>query len=91
MFVVLVSVPLTLVDADTCVAPPVKPKPVGADQVYVVPAGMILPFTPSVGVTVKVTPLHVVVVIALIVAPGLMVTTKLNAGPVHTPEIGVTI
>jgi len=64
--------------------------PVGAAHVNVVPAGMI-PFTPSVGVTVKVIPEQIVVVIAVITEAGLIVTVKLNTGPAHTPEIGETI
>jgi len=43
------------------VIPPVTP---GAPQLYVVPTGMI-PFVPFVGLTVKLTPLHVVFVIAV--------------------------
>ena len=45
---------------------------------------------PSVGVTLKVTPLQVVAVIALIVDPGLMNTVTVKFVPAHAPEIGLT-
>ncbi len=63
--------------------------PVGASHVYTVPDG-ITPFTPSVGLTVNDTPLHVVVVIAVIEAPGSTFTTIVNEAPVQFPDTGVT-
>ena len=62
----------------------------GADQLYVNPAGTI-PFRPLVGVNVKVTPLQVTVLIAVIVAVGLIVTVSTNVNPVQLPEVGVII
>ena len=38
----------------------------------------------------KLTPLHVTVVIALITDPGFIVTVKLNTLPAHTPDTGLT-
>ena len=77
--------------ADTCVAPPVKPVPVGADQLYKVPLGTT-PLVTSVGVTVKATPLHVVVLIGVMIACGLILTVTVNGvdGPQLT-VLGVTI
>ena len=73
-------------------APPVTvPVNVGTFQLYFVLAG-IIPFTPSVGVTVKVTPLQVTVVIVLISAVGGNVTVTVNGAP--SPQfaiLGVTI
>ena len=66
------------------------PTPVGVDQVYNVAIG-IIPLTPSVGVTLKLTPLQVTAVIALIVAPGLNVITTVNVAPVQFPDKGVTV
>ena len=45
-----------------------------------------------VGVTVKVTPLHVIAVIAVITADGLTVTVTLNTAPAQPPvtDVGVT-
>ena len=86
----MVSVPYTLVTPVDCDNPPVKPDPVGTDHVYNVPDG-ITPFTTSVGVTLKATPLQVVAVIAVIVAPGLSVTIIVKADPLHEPDNGVTI
>ena len=65
--------------------------PVGALQPYVVPAGTI-PLVRFVGVTVKLTPLHVIAVIAVITADGLTVTVTLNTAPVQLPvtDTGVT-
>jgi hypothetical protein len=90
MFVVLVNVPVILFDATAFVNPPVIPVPVGALQVYVVPVG-ITPFVPSVGVAVNVTPLHVVVLIAVTAAFGLIVTVTVKVLPVYMPDTGVTI
>ena len=73
------------------VTPPVNP-PVtaGADQLYNVPEGTI-PFIPSVGVTVNVTPLQVTPVIAAIDTLGFTVTVTVNVAPVQLPDNGVTI
>src|SRR5882757_184698 len=89
MLVVLVSRPMILFTGAAFDKPPVNPVPVGADHVYNVPAGMI-PSAPCVGVTVKATPLQVVVVSALIVALGSTVTITVNVVPVQFPEVGVT-
>ena len=81
------DIPFTAV---VCEAPPVKPTPVGADQVYSVPAGTI-PFSPLVGVIEKPIPLQVIPVMVLIYAVGLMVTVTVNGAPMQGPEVGVTI
>ena len=81
ILVVFPNIPLIPFDADACVTPPVIPVPVGALQVKVVPAG-IIPFVPSVGVTLKNTPLQVVVLIAVTAALGLILTVTVNVAPV---------
>ena len=88
--VVLVRVPNIPLTAAACEAPPVRPVPVGADHVYVVPAGMI-PFAGSTGVTAKLTPLQVVVLIGAMVAVGSIVTVTVNTIPVQLPDTGVTV
>ena len=67
-----------------------KPVPVGAVHVYNVPVGTI-PFRPSVGDTLKVSPLQIVVLIVVITAVGLIVIVIVNVAPVHAPDNGVTI
>ena len=64
----------------SCVAPPVNPVPVGADQLYNVPAGTT-PFVTSVGVTVNCTPVQVVVLIGVMIPTGLTVTVTVNGAP----------
>ena len=71
------NVPVIVLTETVCDNPPVKPEPVGVDQLYNVPAGMI-PFTPLVGVTLKLTPLQVMVVIVFTDAAGVMVTVTVN-------------
>ena len=88
--VVLVSVPKIFATPVICETPPVKPLPEGADHLYVVPFG-ITPLTISVGVIPNGAPLQVVVVIVLILAPGLIVTTSVNGRPIQDPAVGVTI
>jgi hypothetical protein len=91
MLVVFVNVPLIVFTALACVNPPVKPVPVGAVQVYKVPAGTT-PLVPSVGVTLKSTPLHVVVLIGVMMPTGLIVTVTVNVA--FAPQltvVGVTI
>ncbi len=91
MFVVFVNVPLILLTAVPCATPPEKPVPVGDVQVYKVPAGTT-PLVTSVGVTLKSTPLHVVVLIGVMIPTGLIVTVTVNdvAAPQLT-VLGVTI
>ncbi len=85
----LVKLPL-INDAFVPLSPPVMPPvTVGADQLYNVPAGTI-PFVPSVGLTVKLTPLQLTVVIAVITAVGFIVTVTVNVAPVQLPDNGVT-
>ncbi len=62
----------------------------GTLQLYVVPDGTI-PFVPFVGTNVKLTPLQVTVLIALITAVGFTVTVTVNTDPVQLPVIGVTV
>jgi hypothetical protein len=90
IFVVLPNIPNIPPTADTCVAPPVMPVPVGALHVNVVPDG-ITPLLPSVGVILKNTPLHVVVLIVVTLAYGLILTLTVNVVPVQLPDIGVTV
>ena len=70
--------------------PPVKPEPVGADQLYCVPAGTS-PLTPSVGVTTKATPPQVVVLIGVIAAVGLIVSVTVKLLPIHDPDTADTV
>jgi hypothetical protein len=71
------------------VPPVIPPVTVGALQAYKVPAGT-LPFVGLVGVILKITPLQVVVVIAVIAAIGFNVTVTENTVPVQPPDTGVT-
>ena len=74
-----------------CEAPPVKPTPVGADQVYSVPAGTI-PFVPSAGVIAKATPLQVTAVNEFTVAFGLIATVSVkDAAAPQLIVVGVTM
>ena len=86
----MVKVPVTVFTALTCVAPPVKLSPVGADQVYTVPVGT-MPLVTSVGVTLNSNPLQIVVLIGVTIALGFRLTVKENADPTQLPEVGVTI
>ena len=54
-----------------------------------VPSGTI-PFTPLVGVILNGTEVHVVKLIGVIVATGLMITVNVNDAPVQFPDNGVT-
>ncbi len=56
-------------------APPVNPAPVGANHVYVVPAGTT-PLVPFTGVTLKALPLHVATVILVTAGPELTLRGK---------------
>ena len=90
ILVVLPKIPLIPFDAEACVTPPVIPVPVGAFHVKVVPDG-ITPFVTSVGVILKNTPLHVVVLIGVTLAYGLILTVTVNVAPVQLPDTGVTV
>jgi hypothetical protein len=84
----LVKLPVT--DIPLPDTPPVNPPvTLGADQLYVVPAGTI-PFVPFVGVTLNVAPLQPVAVMALIFAVGFTDTVKENTAPVQPLYVGVT-
>ena len=85
----MVSVPVILATPVDCDIPPVKPVPVGANHVYVVPEGTV-PLVLFEGVTAKDAPLLIVFVIAVIDATGLIVTVRLNGVPAQLPEVGVT-
>src|SRR5258706_4714319 len=86
----LFKVPL-MFDALLPAAPPViPPVTVGADQLYVVPAGTI-PFVTFAGVTVNPIPLHTVEVIAFITGVGFTVTVTVNVEPAQVPDVGVTV
>jgi len=72
-------------------APPLNPPlTVGADQLYVVPAGTT-PFVVFTGVELKATPLQTVLVIAVIAGDGFTVTVRVNGVPAHVPTVGVTV
>ena len=86
----MVKLAVIVFTADTWVTPPVKPTPVGADHVYWVPAGTI-PFTPLVGVTTKATPLQVTLLIAPIVAFGLIVSEIVKEFPGQVPDTVETV
>ena len=88
--VVFVKVPVMELTPTPCEAPPVKPLPVGAVHVYVVPAGTI-PLVPFTGLTVNNTPPQLVVLIGVITAVGFTVTVTVNVGPVQLPDTGVTV
>ena len=89
MLVVLISVPVIDATGVICDTPPMNPIPVGTDQVYRVPAG-ITPLVPSTGVTLKLTPLQVTVVIGVTIAVGSTVTVRVNGKLVPQPAFGVT-
>ena len=87
--VVLIKLPLILA-ALVADAPPVKPVPVGNNQLYVVPVGTV-PFIPFTGAIVKLVPLQVVSDIGLMTPTGFTVTVTVNGVPVQLPEVGVTV
>ena len=89
MFVGLVSVPLILVALLPIAPPVIPPVTLGADQLYNVPAGTI-PLVTLVGVTLKITPLQVTVVIAVMTAVGLSVTVSVKAALAPHVVLGVT-
>ena len=87
----LVNVPLILVCVNADAPPVTPPVTTGADQLNVVPTG-IIPLVPSVGVIVNSTPLHATVVIAVTDALGLSVTVNWNGAPLpHAAVFGVTV
>ena len=91
IFVVFVKPPLILATATPCEAPPVNPVPVGAVHVYKVPTGTT-PSNTSVGLILNTNPLHTVVVIALMIPTGLIVTvTVKEAFAPQLSVVGVTI
>ena len=91
MIVVLVSVPLIVFTPLACVAPPVKPVPVGANQVYVVPAGTI-PLVTSTGVTLNRIPPQAAPDIGAMLARALTVTVNWNDAPApQATVLGVTV
>ena len=63
-----------------------NPEPVGTDQLYVVPAG-IIPFVILIGVTVNPALLQIVVLNGLIPADGFIVTVTENTDPL--PQVAV--
>ena len=69
-------------------APTVKPLPVGAPHVYVVPAGTMLGV---VGVTTNATPLHVTVLIVLINGKGFTVITTVKLLPTQPLLVGCKV
>ena len=86
---VLVNSPLMFTDPLPVVTPVILPVVPGVDQLYVVPTGTI-PLATFVGVTVKLTPLQLTVVIAFITAVGFTVTVTANTAPAQLPDNGVT-
>ena len=90
MFVGFVNVPEILAAFNPEAPPVIPPVTVGADQLYVVPDGTT-PFVTLTGVDVKTTPLHTVLVIAVIAGFGFTVTVTVNVVPEQDPEVGVTV
>jgi hypothetical protein len=91
--VVLVNVWLIELWPVACALPPVTAPAgllTGFVHVYVVPAGTVLPL-PSVGVTVKAVPLHMIAVWLVIDGFGLTVTVTVNVLPAQVPDVGVTV
>ena len=86
--VVFTSVPLIL-PALVPDNPPVKPVPVGTDQLYVVPAGT-MPLVPLDGVVLNTVPVHTVVLILVIAATGFIFTVTVNDAPAQLPDTGLT-
>jgi hypothetical protein len=90
----LVSVPViegvTFVPAAPPVSPPVT---AGAAQIYVVPAGTIVPGGAFAGVTVNKLPLHTEAVVLEITGLGFTVTVivKLAPGQAGAADVGVTV
>ena len=85
------SVPVSVPVATDWVMPPVKPVPVGANQVYVVPAGTI-PLLPFTGEVLNTTPPHATSDIGVMLARGLIVTVNWNDAPLpHAAVFGVTV
>jgi hypothetical protein len=72
-------------------APPVKPVPAGAGQLYVVPVGIITAGGASVGAIENDPPLQIVVVCAGTKGLGLMVTVAVKLAPGQVPDKGVTV
>ena len=86
----LVRVPNRLPEPDTAVPPVIPPVTIGADQLYVVPAGTT-PLVPLTGVIVNKAPLQLTRLIAVSEATGLTVKVNWNDAPAQPPEIGVTV
>jgi hypothetical protein len=90
--VVLVSVPPMV--APLPATPPVKPAPVGAPQLYVVPAGTI-PLVLFTGVTEKAVALQTLVDMLVTAGVGLTVMVKFFDGPTQLVpplvKVGVTV
>ena len=87
----LVNTPLILLAPADDWPPVIPPVTTGTDQLYSVPTGT-MPLVPLVGVTLKITPLHVTVVIAVITAVGFNVTVTVKLA--FTPQlsvVGVTV
>ena len=90
----LVSVPVILVCEVPAAPPVIPPVTTGADHVYVVPVGTILPVTPLTGLTVNTLSLQDEVVCVLTNGFGFTVTVIVNVDPTQfpvSPEVGVTV
>jgi hypothetical protein len=80
-----------MLDAPVPEVPPVNPPvTVGADQLYVVPAGTT-PLVPFTGVTENPVLPQVVAVMFVIAGVGFTVTVTVNVFPEQVPEVGVTV
>ena len=87
----LVRLPLILVCVNAAAPPVTPPVTIGADQLYVVPAG-ITPLVTFVGVNTNATPVQAVPVIAVTAASGLIVTVNWNVAPLpHATVFGVIV
>ena len=86
----MVNTPFTLIAFVPVTPPVIPPVTAGADQLYKVPAGTI-PLVTFVGVTVKLIPVQLVAVIAVITAVGFRLIVTVKLVPVQLPDTGVTI
>ena len=87
LLVAFANVPL--IEEPVPLNPPVKPDPDGANHAYVVPEGT-MPLVRLVGKVLKLAPLQITAVNALITAFGLILMVTVKLLPVQLPAVGVT-
>ena len=86
----MVNVPVILLAPLPDAPPVIPPVTTGADHEYVVPDGTT-PLVLFTGVELKATPLHAVLVMAVMAGFGFTVTVNVNVVPVQLPDNGVTV